>query len=215
LPLWQEANGDYFQYRAKVRQVCQKRLESLGIPVTIGIGGIDWNSEDEALIPIDDDDEIFRSVISIADKFTKGINIVVWNHFTDHLGKRKRNNTGCQLETCNWAIRKSFLAGIRERDRILSKHWHAGKLILGHMGLLKKEPVDLLARAKATLEPSFAKYHIKHPSVISLTEIHSVYYLHSGSISFLAAKMKREMPDPVAYIKKLPLHPLLENQCTP
>jgi hypothetical protein len=48
---------------------------------------------------------------------------------------------------------------------------------------------------------------LRGPGVVFLDERHSVYYLHSASISFLCHKIG-EKKDLVGYLKTLPLHPL-------
>lgn len=215
IPAWEEATGRrYFEYRQEIKEKCEIALRATGIPVNIGTDDIDWESDDEALIPIDDDDIVFPSVASIASRFTDNINLAIWRRVTNYLGEQRLENPafGGQLDTCNWAIRKSFLKsfGYSDRVSILARHWHAAGILHPRLGG-KPKPSDLLGRAIKATSFRTAGVMLKHSSIIELDEIHSVYYLHTGSISFLAHKIRDHVKDPVNYIRKLPLHPLLEN----
>lgn len=220
IPAWETAKGmGYFRYRSMVRQQCELALESTGLPITRGIHNIDWNSHDEALIPIDDDDILFPTVVSIGGRFTDSTNLVTWCRITNYLGKERKENPsfGGQLDTCNWAIRKSFLQQQfthTDRVSILARHWHAAGILSPKLGGVPR-PTDLLGRAKKAATFRCAGVMLKHPSIVELNELHSVYYLHTGSISFLAHKIRDEsIENPVEYLRKLPVHPLLEGQCT-
>jgi hypothetical protein len=217
IPLWEQATGkSFYQYRAALKKVCQAELQKTGLPITIGLGNIDWDGPDEALIFVDDDDVIQPSVASIADRFTDDINIVVWNRITNYLGRMRQENPyyGGMLDTCNWAIRKSFMGRLypSERDSAAARHWIAAnffaKLIFG-----PKKPLSLIEQAKAKLTSRGGSIDLVHPSVLVLDECHSVYYLHSASVSFLAFKMKPEKAEVVEYLSKLPLHPLYNASC--
>jgi hypothetical protein len=216
VPLWEEATGlAYFQYRARIRELCESKLRETGIPVTIGVGNIDWDSEDEALIPVDDDDIIYPSAVTLAERFTPDINLVVWNRITDYLGHTRLENPayGGQLDTCNWAVRKTFLRDfhISQREFLLARHWVAAGIMAPKLG----HTVDrsLLGQAKRCLDLGTSK-PLNHPSILFLDEKHSVYFLHSGSISFLTHKT-HQVKDLVPYLRGLPLHPLYEASCTP
>lgn len=213
LPRWEAATGQsFFQYRERVKQLCEGKLRQLGIPLTIGAENVDWGSEDEALIPIDDDDILLPSVTSVASRFTAETNLVIWQRITNYLGQERLENPnfGGQLDTCNWAIRKNFLAQFGESDRvsILARHWHAAGILSPRLGG-KPRPTDLLDRAKRMCVANCRGVQLSHPSIVILNEKHSIYYLHSASISFLCHK-KIEDCD----LSRLPLHPLLEAQCT-
>lgn len=215
LPLWEEATGlRFFEYRARVRELCEAALKKTGIPVTVGIENVDWHGPDEALIPIDDDDIIHDSAVTLSEHFTPDINLVVWTRITNYLGHTRLENPayGGQLDTCNWAVRKSFLLNwhISQREFLMARHWVAAGIMLPLLG----HPQDntLIGRARRSLELSSAK-QLNHPSVMFLDEKHSVYFLHSGSISFLTHKIN-EVQNLVPYLRGLPLHPMYEESCS-
>lgn len=216
LPCWEEATGlSYYQYRARIRDLCEARLREI-LPVTVGLDGVDWDGPDEGLIPIDDDDLLKDSVVEIASRFVEGINLIIWHRVTNFLGRERLENPnfGGQLDTCNWAIRKSFLAKSFRRNDILTRHWHAAGLLAPMFGMVPKN-LSMLEKARRSVQPSLG-VKLKHESILEVPESHSTYYLHSGSISFLSHKMTN-VKDPVEHIRKLPLHPIynlhrLENQ---
>jgi len=215
LPVWERATGyNYFQYREHVRRVCFERLSEIGLPITIGCDKVDWDSKDEFLIPIDDDDILLPSVSSIAEHIDESVNLVIWQRITNYLGNERLENPsfGGQLDTCNWAVRKSFLAqwGYSDRLQVLSRHWYAAGILSPKLGG-KVPPRDLMARAKKALTFRTAGIYLRHSSIRVLNEKHSIYYLHSASISFLAHKFKDEGHEFAKVIDKLPLHPLVQH----
>lgn len=215
LPQWEQATGqNYFHYRERVRRLCFSKLRTLELPITVGADNVNWNSEDEFLIPIDDDDILLPSVKTIAEHINESVNLVIWQRITNYLGNERLENPsfGGQLDTCNWAIRKSFLAqwGYSDRLQVLSRHWYAAGIMSPKLGG-KVAPTDLLGRAKKALTFRTAGIYLRHPSIIVLNEKHSVYYLHSASISFLANKFKDEGCDFAKVVKTLPLHPLVKH----
>jgi len=219
IPAWEQAKGlNYFDYRQRIKEKCEAALRETGLPVSIGIQDVDWESQDEALIPVDDDDVIFPSVASIAAHFNPTINLVIWRRITNYLGIPRKENPafGGQLDTCNWAIRKSFLRGFGYSDRIsvLARHWHAAGILSPRFGG-RPRPADLLGRAVRNTRFNVGGTKLKHESIVELDEVHSVYYLHTGSISFLAHKIRDHVNNPIEYIRALPLHPLLEESCIP
>lgn len=212
LPHWEEATGlSFYQYRARIRDLCEARLREIA-PVTIGLDSIDWAGPEEALIPIDDDDLLKDSVVSVGARFTEGVNLVIWRRITNFLGTDRHENPsfGGSLDTCNWAIRKSFANRLAPgiRDAMLTRHWHAAGLLAPLFGIGLK-PKTMLDRAKRSAVATSA-YELNHPSILRIDESHSTYYLHSGSISFLCHKMGK-VKDPVTAIRKLPLHPVYEE----
>lgn len=217
ITIWEQATGvSYFRYRGMIRDKCENLIRSIGLPVTVGVPKVNWDSEDEFLIPVDDDDVLYPSVRSIVDAISSKTNIVIWNRVTNHLGKtRNEKHSRGFLDTCNWAIRKSFLKQFTqvERDTVLAKHWIAASVLEVKLGGKPKKKVDLLSRAVAMTVVRTEGVILKHPSIVQLNECHSVYYLHSGSISFLGHKMKDEAvkEDPIEYFRKLPLHPLVQH----
>jgi len=206
LPKWEAATGlQFFQYRHALRTICEKHLRGIGVPVTVGIGEVDWGGQDELLIPVDDDDIILPS---IPKEVEDSVNLLVWNRTTNYLGKERNENPayGGQLDTCNWGIRKSFLSqwSLSEREFILARHWTAAGLLAPKFG----QPLDnsLLGRAKRSVIVK-GPLKLDHPSILTLDATHSIYYLHSASISFLTHKMGQHK-DLTGYLKTLPLHPL-------
>ena len=217
LPAWEEATGlNFFQYRGAIRNRCESALRKFGIPITVGADAVDWSSEDELLIPIDDDDILYPSVTTVEDRITSDTNLVIWKRITNYLGNERAelHTFGGQLDTCNWGIRKSFLmnwtAGVRHH--ILSKHWHAAGLMYERLG---GPPADmsLLERAKRSIRPSTGVM-LNHPSILHLEECHSVYYLHSASISFLTYKIGK-IENQVEVLRNLPLHPMYRCESVP
>lgn len=213
LPIWERATGlQYFKYRAAIRKACENALRELGIPLTIGADKVDWGGDDEALIAIDDDDILLPSVVSVGERITPDINLVIWQRVTNYLGRERLENPsyGAELDTCNWAIRKSFLLNYAPgvRHHILSKHWHAVGLMADRLGM-KTKPRTLLEKAKHSVVLT-SGHALEHPSILRLIERHSVYYLHSASISFLTNKIAK-VGNPVDFIKTLPLHPLYNH----
>lgn len=215
IPMWEQATGkSFYQYRAKLKAICQAELEKLGIPLTIGLGNVDWDGQDEALIFIDDDDVVKPSVKTIADRFTDDINLVIWNRITNYLGRERQEKPldGGVLDTCNWAVRKSFMNQLHwtERDSGAARHWIAAnffaKLLFG-----PRKPMTLVEQARERLTSRPFRTDLVHPSVIHIEECHSVYYLHSASVSFLAFKMTPTGEPIVEYLRKLPLHPLYNH----
>jgi len=215
LPAWEQATGyNYFLYREYVRRVCFTKLQEIGLPITIGSNRVDWDSQDEFLIPIDDDDILLPSVTSIVGHIDASVNLVIWQRITNYLGNERLENPsfGGQLDTCNWAIRKSFLSQWSAADRlqILSRHWLAAGILSPKLGG-KAAPKDLMGRAKKALTFRTAGIYLRHPSITVINEKHSIYYLHSASISFLSNKFKDEGSDFAKVIKRLPLHPLVQH----
>jgi hypothetical protein len=210
IPAWEKATGlNYFRYRGQLRDRCESALREIGIPITVGADRVDWHAPDEALIPIDDDDMLYPSVLSIGDRITPDVNLVIWKRITNYLGNERAelHTFGGQLDTCNWAIRKSFLLNWCEgtRHHILSKHWHAAGLMYERLGGAPRN-CSMLERAKRSVVPSTG-CTLKHPSIMHLEECHSVYYLHSASISYLTHKLGRDS-NPVETLRRLPLHPM-------
>lgn len=212
LPIWEQATGrDFFRYRDYVKRLAHAKLVELGLPITVGIPSVDWDSPDEFLIPIDDDDALFSSVKSIINHIDASVNLVIWQRLTNYLGHQRLEEPviGSQLDTCNWAIRKSFLNqfSLSDRIHILSRHWHAAGILAPKFGG-RETPKDLLSRAKKCL--TVRRYELKHPSIVVLHECHSVYYLHSASISFLVYKHREHGERFGDVIRTLPLHPLVQ-----
>lgn len=212
IEMWERATGRrFFEYRAEVRSRCQACLEATGLPVTLGVENIDWSGPDEGLITLDDDDLILPSIVSLGHRFTENVNLIVWNRVTDYLGQVRTEPKGTMLDTCNWAVRKSFMAQLPRHRALeaLARHWHAAYIIAKQL----EGPQPKRARLQSVLEK--VKYRpvggiFDHPCVIQIDENYSVYFLHSASISFLAGKMNSAI-DPVDYIRKLPLHPLVSH----
>lgn len=218
LPIWERATGrNYFQYREHVKRLCYAELIKTGLPITVGIENLDWNGPDEALIPIDDDDILFPSVSSIAERFTSDINLLMWQRVTNYLGTERLENPhfGGQLDTCNFAVRKSFVRDnffYGEQIQILSRHWQAATVMAPKLGGRAK-PTDLMGMALEMLRPRTNGETLCDPSVVSIPERHSVYFLHSASISFLRYKYREHTNDENAeeWLRSLPLHPLFRE----
>lgn len=208
IPVWERATGlGFYSYRSEIRDICETKLRLLGHPVTVGIQGVDWGGPDELLAPIDDDDTFLAGLpLEVSDS----VNLLVWNRTTNYLRQERKENPkyGGQLDTCNWAVRKSFLRQwhIAEREFILARHWTAAGLMAPRFG----QPLDnsLMGRAKRSVVVR-GPLKLEHPSIVTADETWSIYYLHSASISFLCHKVG-EHRDLEGYLRGLPLHPLYE-----
>ena len=224
---WEKAYGrSYFKYRADIRRVCERRLASISSDyLTIGLVTAEWlkSEQDEIIIPIDDDDTLEPSIVDIKKVFSPGVNIVVWQRNTHYMNvpeseqgrdAQLRPKQSKYLDSCNWAIRKSFLQRWSHDNakRILARHQWACRQIAIALGLAHEENnKSLLGQAaRARLLTRGIHVPLEHPSVIEVDACWSTYYLHSASISFLARKMAPHI-DTVQYLKGLPLHPLLAN----
>lgn len=200
---WEQAyRRSFFMYRAMVRDAAYIRLCELRAErITLGATAVDWtHPEDEILASIDDDDTFAPGLVkSLKQAFVPGVNLVVWPQRSWYLGNTTVRSSCDYLETCNWAVRKSFVAEapLQTRHKILSHHWNAA---------------DMLADIYLPSKPYGARYGQRvlkiSTGTIELLEPLSTYYMHPGSISFLNNKAETH-PDMVAYFRSLPLHPLL------
>lgn len=216
---WNEATGwDYFQARNEIRNACEAKLKSIkGVDVTIGLANKEWleGIRDEILIPLDDDDLIFPNVTELESAFTEGVGVVCWNRLTDYVGQRQERLTPrAYLDTCNWAVRKSYLMHWPDHlaGHFLNNHQVANNMLRKRLGMVKPSLFELAVKGqlkagytlKSGVEP------INHPDVKEIDADYSCYYLHSASISYLLRKIPAG--DMVQIIKALPLHPMLEPQ---
>lgn len=217
--LWEVARGrSYFEYRGQVRDACQRELEKLPVRLTVGLANEqDWKEgEDEILVPIDDDDMVRPSIEEIAALYDDpAVNVVFWNRLTHYPdGSQEWSAPRAYCDTCNYSVRKSFLMGhpISAGD-FLNNHQMANAILRKRLGLTELSLYDRLMRGDfgaAHRQKVIAFEPILGPSVKETNADHSVYYLHTGSISFLLRKIPRNV-DPVAVIRSLPLHPLVKE----
>lgn len=212
--VWEEAyKRSYCMYRAMVRDACMQVHKSIKPDyISVGIENVDWLDSEEIILPIDDDDTYEANTVeTIRQSFTTGVNLVVWPRRTNFIGKERIEHCTQYLDTCNWAIRKSFLSqwSINQAMILLSFHWIANGLVGNAFGNRKKES-SILGALEQARKPAFLG-PIRHESLKILETPLSTYYLHSGSISFLAGGKMGKHTDKVKYLRSLPLHPLLEQ----
>lgn len=210
--LWEEAyKRSYCMYRAMVRDACMAVHKSIKPDnISVGVENVDWLDSDEIILPIDDDDTYEADTIeTVRSTFCEGVNLVVWPRRTNFVGRERIEHCTQYLDTCNWAIRKSFLSNwsIDQALILLSFHWVANGLVASMFGNRKRENslIGMLAQAR---KPAFLG-PIRHETLRVLDKPLSTYYLHSGSISFLAGGKMEKHSDTVKYLRSLPLHPLL------
>jgi len=208
---WEEAyRRSYCMYRAMCRDAAMvEHVRVRPDAITLGLSSLDWEGEDEILLPIDDDDCYSRGVVeTLKHYFTPGINLIVWPRQTNYLGKVRIEPFTRYLDTCNWAIRKSFAASFEDRDTLLAYHW-IGSNIIGRRWEHIEKATSLMGQAQAILKPKVANIPLRHPTMIELGEPWSTYYLHTGSISFAHGRKMGHQDDVVKHLRTLPLHPLL------
>lgn len=215
--LWESAYGMGFcTYRHKVRQACEKVLRGTGQRVTVGLEDFtDWlrDGHDEWLFPIDDDDTYDDAIALLPPMAEEDSTVIMWQRRTNILGVNRIEKGTRYADTCNYAVRKSFLASFSDEDAasIVSHHWIAHGILsrrfrgtgneqsLGGL-LLPKLIGNVSLRSEAPL--------LEHPSVVVSDAAYSTYYLHTGSISFLVGGKMARHTDTVEYLRGLPLHPL-------
>lgn len=208
---WEEAyKRSYCMYRAMVRDAamaCHRECKPEAI--TVGIFDIPQTSDDEILLPIDDDDTYQPGIVqTLQCHFVPGVNLVVWPRRTNFLGRERIEPFTRYLDTCNWAIRKNFAQSFTDSATLLAYHW-IGSNMVGERFQNVIKATDLMSRAREVLKPTSGNIPLRHPSLIELDEPLSTYYLHTGSISFAQGKKMAKHDDTVEYLRTLPLHPLL------
>lgn len=211
---WQQAYGMSFcEYRGAVRDACESRLKEVRAD-TLTIGMKDFGAwlrdgREEIILPIDDDDTFDPSVMSVVDSFDDETNLVLWKRRTNFLGKDRIEAQTRYTDTCNYAIRKSFLTQWIDIEAaiVLSHHWIAASKIGVMLGLAKGRSKDIMGMLENFRRRPFVQ-GLVHPSVVALDKCHSTYYLHTGSISFLVGGKMARHDNLVDYLRSLPLHPL-------
>jgi hypothetical protein len=168
-----------------------------------------YDGREEILFTIDDDDTFEPTILDVATQFEHDSQLIVWKRRTHHLGKVQSERWSRYTDTCNWAVRKSFVARFKpaEACQLLAFHWIANGLIARELNVDKTPCVNLLDRAKASLRTN-ADSILASPEVKELGECHSTYYLHTGSISFLVGGKMAKHENTIEYLRGLPLHPL-------
>jgi hypothetical protein len=212
---WQEAYGlSFCEYRGAVRDACQAELERVGADrLTLGLDGFsEWlrDGQDEVLLPIDDDDTFDPSVIDAVRCFDDPeVCLALWRRRTNFLGSVRTENITRYTDTCNYALRKSFVALWPDPDAavILAQHWVANHRIASRLNLSRPKARTVAQLAANVHKPVFTG-PLVHPCVREVDGYHSTYYLHTGSISFLVGGKMAKHTDTVQYLRGLPLHPL-------
>lgn len=209
---WEAAYGlPFCQYRRDVRSACEGVLRGIGAPVSKGPDEIAALLEgpDSWVFPIDDDDTFDPSILSLAERARDDQQVITWNRRTNFLGKDRVEDNGLYTDTCNYAVRSSFLASLGDSHAVtvLLFHWLAAGKIAQAFGLMPPPPRTLIERARRA-SVFRALCPLAHPAVMHVSEAHSTYYLHTGSISFLVGGKMGVHGDTVEYLRSLPLHPL-------
>jgi hypothetical protein len=221
IKLWEQAyQKSFYLYRETVKQVCRSVLEEIAdshhkdIEISNSVEDFLENegyAEHDIIMPIDDDDIFMREAFDVWRYFDDpAINLVVWARTTAVHGVERTEKMMPYLDTCNWAIHGSYLKTWpkAKQAEILSRHQRAHTEVGKNLGIIDKIP--------NVIGPNFYKrpgsyVPIKHPSIVSLgTARLSVYYLHSGSISFLAHKIGKP-EDIIGKLRNIQLHPLFEE----
>jgi len=207
---WEEAyKRSFCMYRAMCRDACmQRHKEVKADSITLGVQNLPIDG-DEILLPIDDDDAYDVGIAErLREAFIGGVNLVVWPRRTNFLGKLRVEPFTRYLDTCNWAIRKSFALSFSEWPTVLAYHW-IGSNIIGERFQHIEKATSLMMMAKAHMKPALGNIPLRHPSMIELDTPLSTYYMHTGSISFSQGKKMAPHSDIIQYLRTLPLHPLL------
>jgi hypothetical protein len=221
LDKWREGVGiDYFQYRGAVRDAAFKTLCETDSLETITKGVFKYEfREDAIIVPIDDDDILFSTVGEIAAHFENPeVGIVCWERLTNYLGKSRLERPRRYLDSCNYAVRTSWLQsviGIRALE-FLSHHWMASELVIAALGLRGLPLFDRIIRGERSLVSVVTREDIPAtPYVVDIAEQHSCYFMHSASLMHIIRKDYT-----VEELSRLPKHPLLlgkgesELRCT-
>jgi len=209
IELWQRATGlDYFGYRETLKRVCEhyhlKHFSPAGF----------MSSSDDLIIPVDDDDIIdlgARAIIRFFDLYD--INVVTWTRVTVDHGRERTERSRYYLDSCNWAIRRSFLESFtaEEQATILDKHQQANRVLQLRAGIANAVPSAVTTLEGVPLTPlEYIEANRERtlegcPWVLDIHETFSRYYLHSASISFLCRSGLT-----LEKIRDLPLHPLFD-----
>jgi len=210
---WEEAyKRSFCMYRAMCRDACMQQHQAVKADaITVGVLNLPLDGEDEILLPIDDDDAYEVGIIeTLRQAFDRGVNLVVWPRRTNFLGKLRVEPFTRYLDTCNWALRKSFVATFSEWPTVLAYHW-IGSNIVGQRFQHVERATSLIGMAQERLKPVLTNIPLRHPSMIELDTPLSTYYMHTGSISFSQGKKMAPHHDLVEYLRGLPLHPLLSQ----
>lgn len=214
LAAWERATGrDFCQYRASIKAACQWRLEALEADaLTIGLDRPVWledRSRDEILLPIDDDDSFEPGIIErMRTAFAApGIDVVVWKRRINHTGTVTIAHAN-YLDTCNHALRKSFVQKwyLDDSLRMLANHWHCHDMTCERLNPPIPNNGTPMGIVLAMRQPARS---LISPRVLALPEMWSTYYVHSASISFLTGSKMDAHQDRRAYLASLPLHPLV------
>lgn len=214
LDRWEEAYGlDYFLFREAVKLGCEGKIESLAsldsrVKVTKGVARFlsEGYGDDDIILPTDDDDIFYPSVFQALDAFAlPAVDMVIWDHHVWANGNTSIHRMRRFLETNNWAIRGRYLRTYGGHQRVmLEKHQEA------HSAIGKR--IGVIPEVAGVIGPDMFRAAGGHvpltcPAFIDERHTHSVYYLHSGSISYLAHKMGK-VDSVVETLRSLPLHPL-------
>ena len=210
---WEAAYGlDYCRYRATVRDACD--TVNMRVPwdnVSRGISNVRWEGGDEILVCVDDDDTFEPGLVpALKAAFVDGVDIVRWPRRMNVLGYEQPDSvySTTYLDTCNWAVRKSFLYywGWREALEFLAFHWIAHQMTAKRLLNNTPPPKKLFGLLPTKNRP---QRQFNHPNVVNLDRPYSTYYVHTGSISYLDNKHGSYSGDELTkFLKGKSLHPL-------
>jgi hypothetical protein len=217
IEVWQEAYWlDYFAYRATLKQTCRDFIvEHVASRNNVRYGSVNGYDDSTIVVPVDDDDVIAPQVYQVIDYFNDPtVNIVTWNRDTSYHGKPPvTERQRYYLDTCNYAIRTTFLQtfNIEDQSVILNRHQFANRIVQLRMGIANDIPGAVTRNGVPLtlaqyLEANREKTLEGCPGVIDVQKSWSTYYLHTGSISWLGVKGDLT----VNALRALPLHPLFD-----
>lgn len=210
---WESAYGlNYCEYRAAVREACNAvNMRAPWNSVSRGLNNVQWGYGDEILVCIDDDDTFEPELVSaLKAAFVDGVNIVRWPRRMNVLGYVQPDTmySTTYLDTCNWAVRKSFLNywGWEAALKFLAYHWVAHQMTAKRFMTHSSTPKKVFGMLPQTRVPSA---RLSHNSIVELDKAYSTYYVHTGSISYLDSKHGSHSGNELArFLKGKPLHPL-------
>jgi hypothetical protein len=180
--------------------------------VSRGIENVSWEQGDEILVCVDDDDTFDPGVVAaLKTAFVPGVDIVRWPRRINVLGYVQPDSVflTTYLDTCNWAVRKSFLYHWEwhESMKFLAFHWLAHQMTARRFRAALPAAKKLFGLLPTTTKPTMTKF--TDPSVVELQEAFSTYYVHTGSISYLDNKHGSYSGDALTkFLRGKPLHPL-------
>lgn len=172
MELWDKSfKMNFLNYRHSLASISMNNYKATGCKILKGyLEFLDWyeSDEDGIVVPIDDDDYLSPDLANLVNEFDDDSNVVVWPHYVLHSVTRLHfgNTTGSRLHSNNWAVRKSYLKTLDDkqaRQLVLLSHAHA--------------------------DTHFKNNNIKRQVI---DNVYSVYNRHAASLSFIRTKIDQE-----------------------